>query len=98
MGPAEETPRTWFSGGWCSWFDLTAALMTALLPQSEPRVRLVMAQHMIRDIQTLLCRMEVSGQVQCASLPPLLPRSAACGEGLLGCSHKACLPDLASYL
>lgn len=31
--------------------------------QSEPRVRLVMAQHMIRDIQTLLSRMEVSGQV-----------------------------------
>ncbi|KAM8779013.1 large proline-rich protein BAG6 isoform 11-T12 [Rhynchonycteris naso] len=29
--------------------------------QSEPRVRLVMAQHMIRDIQTLLSRMECRG-------------------------------------
>ncbi|XP_054425071.1 large proline-rich protein BAG6 isoform X16 [Pteronotus mesoamericanus] len=30
--------------------------------QSEPRVRLVMAQHMIRDIQTLLSRMEQEGR------------------------------------
>ncbi|XP_054425070.1 large proline-rich protein BAG6 isoform X15 [Pteronotus mesoamericanus] len=32
--------------------------------QSEPRVRLVMAQHMIRDIQTLLSRMECRGGSQ----------------------------------
>nr|KAF6461462.1 BAG cochaperone 6 [Molossus molossus] len=32
--------------------------------QSEPRVRLVMAQHMIRDIQTLLSRMECRGGPQ----------------------------------
>nr|XP_045012748.1 large proline-rich protein BAG6 isoform X14 [Jaculus jaculus] len=40
--------------------------------QSEPRVRLVMAQHMIRDIQTLLARMECRGGPQGQpSQPPL---------------------------
>lgn len=48
--------------------------------QSEPRVRLVMAQHMIRDIQTLLSRMECRGgpQAQHSQPPPrhqLWPRS-----------------------
>ncbi|XP_077911684.1 large proline-rich protein BAG6 isoform X1 [Halichoerus grypus] len=39
--------------------------------QSEPRVRLVMAQHMIRDIQTLLSRMECRGAPQAQhSQPP----------------------------
>ncbi|XP_010608148.1 large proline-rich protein BAG6 [Fukomys damarensis] len=40
--------------------------------QSEPRVRLVMAQHMIRDIQTLLSRMECRGapQAQPSQPPP----------------------------
>ncbi|XP_074188785.1 large proline-rich protein BAG6 isoform X12 [Rhinolophus sinicus] len=39
--------------------------------QSEPRVRLVMAQHMIRDIQTLLSRMECRGGPQAQhSQPP----------------------------
>ncbi|KAM5326261.1 large proline-rich protein BAG6 isoform 13-T16 [Glossophaga mutica] len=39
--------------------------------QSEPRVRLVMAQHMIRDIQTLLSRMECRGGSQAQhSQPP----------------------------
>nr|XP_045012746.1 large proline-rich protein BAG6 isoform X12 [Jaculus jaculus] len=39
---------------------------------SEPRVRLVMAQHMIRDIQTLLARMECRGGPQGQpSQPPL---------------------------
>ncbi|XP_074188784.1 large proline-rich protein BAG6 isoform X11 [Rhinolophus sinicus] len=38
---------------------------------SEPRVRLVMAQHMIRDIQTLLSRMECRGGPQAQhSQPP----------------------------
>ncbi|XP_077911700.1 large proline-rich protein BAG6 isoform X16 [Halichoerus grypus] len=38
---------------------------------SEPRVRLVMAQHMIRDIQTLLSRMECRGAPQAQhSQPP----------------------------
>ncbi|KAM5326264.1 large proline-rich protein BAG6 isoform 16-T19 [Glossophaga mutica] len=38
---------------------------------SEPRVRLVMAQHMIRDIQTLLSRMECRGGSQAQhSQPP----------------------------
>ncbi|EHB16059.1 Large proline-rich protein BAT3 [Heterocephalus glaber] len=40
--------------------------------QSEPRVRLVMAQHMIRDIQSLLSRMECRGapQAQPSQPPP----------------------------
>ncbi|XP_032957676.1 large proline-rich protein BAG6 isoform X10 [Rhinolophus ferrumequinum] len=37
--------------------------------QSEPRVRLVMAQHMIRDIQTLLSRMETLPHLQCRGGP-----------------------------
>ncbi|XP_073894539.1 large proline-rich protein BAG6 isoform X20 [Macaca fascicularis] len=43
--------------------------------QSEPRVRLVMAQHMIRDIQTLLSRMECRGgpQPQHSQPPPQPP-------------------------
>ncbi|XP_077017437.1 large proline-rich protein BAG6 isoform X10 [Tamandua tetradactyla] len=46
--------------------------------QSEPRVRLVMAQHMIRDIQTLLSRMECRGgpQAQQSQLPPQTPTVA----------------------
>uniref|UniRef100_A0A8C9DQ38 Large proline-rich protein BAG6 n=1 Tax=Prolemur simus TaxID=1328070 RepID=A0A8C9DQ38_PROSS len=46
--------------------------------QSEPRVRLVMAQHMIRDIQTLLSRMECRGgpQVQHSQPPPQMPTAA----------------------
>ncbi|XP_070953362.1 large proline-rich protein BAG6 isoform X16 [Macaca nemestrina] len=42
---------------------------------SEPRVRLVMAQHMIRDIQTLLSRMECRGgpQPQHSQPPPQPP-------------------------
>ncbi|XP_075411492.1 large proline-rich protein BAG6 isoform X15 [Tenrec ecaudatus] len=42
---------------------------------SEPRVRLVMAQHMIRDIQTLLSRMECRGAPQ-AQPPPQTPTAA----------------------
>ncbi|KAM5262357.1 large proline-rich protein BAG6 isoform 31-T31 [Ctenodactylus gundi] len=38
--------------------------------QSEPRVRLVMAQHMIRDIQTLLSRMECRGAPQAQHSQP----------------------------
>ncbi|XP_004695180.1 PREDICTED: large proline-rich protein BAG6 isoform X6 [Condylura cristata] len=38
--------------------------------QSEPRVRLVMAQHMIRDIQTLLSRMECRGGTQAQQSQP----------------------------
>ncbi|KAF6364097.1 BAG cochaperone 6 [Rhinolophus ferrumequinum] len=38
--------------------------------QSEPRVRLVMAQHMIRDIQTLLSRMECRGGPQAQNSQP----------------------------
>ncbi|KAF6364096.1 BAG cochaperone 6 [Rhinolophus ferrumequinum] len=37
---------------------------------SEPRVRLVMAQHMIRDIQTLLSRMECRGGPQAQNSQP----------------------------
>ncbi|XP_012589874.1 PREDICTED: large proline-rich protein BAG6 isoform X12 [Condylura cristata] len=37
---------------------------------SEPRVRLVMAQHMIRDIQTLLSRMECRGGTQAQQSQP----------------------------
>uniref|UniRef100_A0A8B9XNA6 Large proline-rich protein BAG6 n=1 Tax=Bos mutus grunniens TaxID=30521 RepID=A0A8B9XNA6_BOSMU len=46
--------------------------------QSEPRVRLVMAQHMIRDIQTLLSRMECRGgaQAQHSQPPPQMPTVA----------------------
>uniref|UniRef100_A0A8C7BPJ1 Large proline-rich protein BAG6 n=1 Tax=Neovison vison TaxID=452646 RepID=A0A8C7BPJ1_NEOVI len=46
--------------------------------QSEPRVRLVMAQHMIRDIQTLLSRMECRGgpQAQHSHPPPQTPTVA----------------------
>uniref|UniRef100_A0A452UH63 Large proline-rich protein BAG6 n=1 Tax=Ursus maritimus TaxID=29073 RepID=A0A452UH63_URSMA len=46
--------------------------------QSEPRVRLVMAQHMIRDIQTLLSRMECRGgpQAQHSQPPPQTPTMA----------------------
>ncbi|XP_073081319.1 large proline-rich protein BAG6 isoform X8 [Manis javanica] len=46
--------------------------------QSEPRVRLVMAQHIIRDIQTLLSRMECRGgpQAQHSQLPPQTPTVA----------------------
>ncbi|XP_006896255.1 PREDICTED: large proline-rich protein BAG6 isoform X6 [Elephantulus edwardii] len=46
--------------------------------QSEPRVRLVMAQHMIRDIQTLLSRMECRGgsQAQHSQSPPQMPTAA----------------------
>ncbi|KAB1261296.1 Large proline-rich protein BAG6 [Camelus dromedarius] len=46
--------------------------------QSEPRVRLVMAQHMIRDIQTLLSRMECRGgsQAQHSQPPPQIPAVA----------------------
>uniref|UniRef100_A0A8C8X0N0 Large proline-rich protein BAG6 n=1 Tax=Panthera leo TaxID=9689 RepID=A0A8C8X0N0_PANLE len=46
--------------------------------QSEPRVRLVMAQHMIRDIQTLLSRMECRGgpQAQHSQPPPQTPTVA----------------------
>ncbi|KAB0396920.1 hypothetical protein E2I00_009835 [Balaenoptera physalus] len=46
--------------------------------QSEPRVRLVMAQHMIRDIQTLLSRMECRGgpQAQQSQPPPQTPAVA----------------------
>ncbi|KAM6183242.1 large proline-rich protein BAG6 isoform 5-T7 [Erethizon dorsatum] len=46
--------------------------------QSEPRVRLVMAQHMIRDIQTLLSRMECRGapQAQPSQPPPQTPTVA----------------------
>ncbi|XP_059255830.1 large proline-rich protein BAG6 isoform X23 [Mustela nigripes] len=45
---------------------------------SEPRVRLVMAQHMIRDIQTLLSRMECRGgpQAQHSQPPPQTPTVA----------------------
>uniref|UniRef100_A0A452UH68 Large proline-rich protein BAG6 n=1 Tax=Ursus maritimus TaxID=29073 RepID=A0A452UH68_URSMA len=45
---------------------------------SEPRVRLVMAQHMIRDIQTLLSRMECRGgpQAQHSQPPPQTPTMA----------------------
>ncbi|KAM6183244.1 large proline-rich protein BAG6 isoform 7-T9 [Erethizon dorsatum] len=45
---------------------------------SEPRVRLVMAQHMIRDIQTLLSRMECRGapQAQPSQPPPQTPTVA----------------------
>ncbi|XP_007459632.1 PREDICTED: large proline-rich protein BAG6 isoform X5 [Lipotes vexillifer] len=47
--------------------------------QSEPRVRLVMAQHMIRDIQTLLSRMECRGgpQAQQSQVPPQTPAVAS---------------------
>nr|BBG43784.1 BCL2-associated athanogene 6 [Pseudorca crassidens] len=47
--------------------------------QSEPRVRLVMAQHMIRDIQTLLSRMECRGgpQAQQSQAPPQTPAVAS---------------------
>lgn len=47
--------------------------------QSEPRVRLVMAQHMIRDIQTLLSRMECRGgtQAQGSQPPPQTPTVAS---------------------
>ncbi|EGV95291.1 Large proline-rich protein BAT3 [Cricetulus griseus] len=46
--------------------------------QSEPRVRLVMAQHMIRDIQTLLSRMECRGpQAQASQPPPQTPPVAS---------------------
>ncbi|XP_039738999.1 large proline-rich protein BAG6 isoform X8 [Pteropus medius] len=46
--------------------------------QSEPRVRLVMAQHMIRDIQTLLSRMECRGGPQAQhSQPPTQTPTAA---------------------
>ncbi|XP_006904723.1 large proline-rich protein BAG6 [Pteropus alecto] len=46
--------------------------------QSEPRVRLVMAQHMIRDIQTLLSRMECLGGPQAQhSQPPTQTPTAA---------------------
>lgn len=47
--------------------------------QSEPRVRLVMAQHMIRDIQTLLSRMECRGgtQAQASQPPPQTPQTVA---------------------
>ncbi|XP_034886493.1 large proline-rich protein BAG6 isoform X32 [Mirounga angustirostris] len=46
--------------------------------QSEPRVRLVMAQHMIRDIQTLLSRMECRGgpQAQHSQPPAQMPTVA----------------------
>uniref|UniRef100_A0A8D1VXE9 Large proline-rich protein BAG6 n=1 Tax=Sus scrofa TaxID=9823 RepID=A0A8D1VXE9_PIG len=46
--------------------------------QSEPRVRLVMAQHMIRDIQTLLSRMECRGgsQAQHSQPPSQMPTVA----------------------
>ncbi|XP_039739020.1 large proline-rich protein BAG6 isoform X16 [Pteropus medius] len=45
---------------------------------SEPRVRLVMAQHMIRDIQTLLSRMECRGGPQAQhSQPPTQTPTAA---------------------
>uniref|UniRef100_A0A5G2QAF4 Large proline-rich protein BAG6 n=1 Tax=Sus scrofa TaxID=9823 RepID=A0A5G2QAF4_PIG len=45
---------------------------------SEPRVRLVMAQHMIRDIQTLLSRMECRGgsQAQHSQPPSQMPTVA----------------------
>ncbi|XP_034886491.1 large proline-rich protein BAG6 isoform X30 [Mirounga angustirostris] len=45
---------------------------------SEPRVRLVMAQHMIRDIQTLLSRMECRGgpQAQHSQPPAQMPTVA----------------------
>ncbi|XP_028366369.1 large proline-rich protein BAG6 isoform X12 [Phyllostomus discolor] len=51
--------------------------------QSEPRVRLVMAQHMIRDIQTLLSRMECRGGSQAqhnqppAQTPTVAPEPVA---------------------
>ncbi|XP_036902680.1 large proline-rich protein BAG6 isoform X17 [Sturnira hondurensis] len=50
---------------------------------SEPRVRLVMAQHMIRDIQTLLSRMECRGGSQAqhnqppAQTPTVTPEPVA---------------------
>uniref|UniRef100_A0A8C5VQ04 BCL2-associated athanogene 6 n=1 Tax=Microcebus murinus TaxID=30608 RepID=A0A8C5VQ04_MICMU len=46
--------------------------------QSEPRVQLVTAQHMIGDIQTLLSRMECPGgpQVHHSQLPPQTPTVA----------------------
>ncbi|KAF6112856.1 BAG cochaperone 6 [Phyllostomus discolor] len=50
---------------------------------SEPRVRLVMAQHMIRDIQTLLSRMECRGGSQAqhnqppAQTPTVAPEPVA---------------------
>ncbi|XP_045048941.1 large proline-rich protein BAG6 isoform X7 [Desmodus rotundus] len=51
--------------------------------QSEPRVRLVMAQHLIRDIQTLLSRMECRGGSQAqhnqppAQTPTVAPEPVA---------------------
>lgn len=70
VGLAKEMPRAWFSRRCSSRPGLRAALIIPLSLQSEPRVRLVMAQHMIRDIQTLLSRMEVSGQRRQGALPP----------------------------
>ncbi|CAK6447171.1 unnamed protein product [Pipistrellus nathusii] len=52
--------------------------------QSEPRVRLVMAQHMIRDIQTLLSRMECRGGPQAQpSQPPAQTQTVAQEPGAL---------------
>ncbi|XP_054577773.1 large proline-rich protein BAG6 isoform X12 [Eptesicus fuscus] len=52
--------------------------------QSEPRVRLVMAQHMIRDIQTLLSRMECRGGPQAQpSQPPAQTPTVAQEPGAL---------------
>ncbi|XP_015425366.1 PREDICTED: large proline-rich protein BAG6 isoform X11 [Myotis davidii] len=52
--------------------------------QSEPRVRLVMAQHMIRDIQTLLSRMECRGGPQAQpSQPPAQTPAVAPEPGAL---------------
>ncbi|XP_059558334.1 large proline-rich protein BAG6 isoform X6 [Myotis daubentonii] len=52
--------------------------------QSEPRVRLVMAQHMIRDIQTLLSRMECRGGPQAQpSQPPAQTPTVAPEPGAL---------------
>ncbi|XP_059558340.1 large proline-rich protein BAG6 isoform X12 [Myotis daubentonii] len=51
---------------------------------SEPRVRLVMAQHMIRDIQTLLSRMECRGGPQAQpSQPPAQTPTVAPEPGAL---------------
>ncbi|XP_015425365.1 PREDICTED: large proline-rich protein BAG6 isoform X10 [Myotis davidii] len=51
---------------------------------SEPRVRLVMAQHMIRDIQTLLSRMECRGGPQAQpSQPPAQTPAVAPEPGAL---------------
>ncbi|XP_054577771.1 large proline-rich protein BAG6 isoform X10 [Eptesicus fuscus] len=51
---------------------------------SEPRVRLVMAQHMIRDIQTLLSRMECRGGPQAQpSQPPAQTPTVAQEPGAL---------------